>query len=401
MHGSIIWYENAKTKECVKIPVRAFSDDGKPVRLKLIYGEDVKPLLIYPAQKAEYIEPLTDLQLMFKDRLFNKDTTRFVVIVGYSFRDKYIVHMLWDAARVNEKLHIILISPNANEIFEQNLKYIDKDSLSRIHDRVICLPYPFSTVIYELKNHYLQNLLDLRKKEEENIFGEKSGRYADWQPALRNAIDCEFLTKAESIIEKLEKDWGESDMSGYSEQAWLHYAIKGLLSSIAMSDGNENNWIKRVNKSLKHFSAENLHIANIGLSGVIVVIRYQHDRYGQVDCGFNALKNSWLAPVFSEIDHKIRLLGPLYETKLEKIKGNFDTLKKFENHMSSLNGTLSWDKYLKARKKDKSISEFESILSNAPQWEKIGEEIARMTIEIERRAFTEAIGNSKVQFKPL
>ncbi len=89
MHGSIIWYTNTKTHECVKIPVRAFSDERKPVHLKLIYGEDVKPLLIYPAQKAEYMEPLTDLQLMFKERLFNKDT-KIVVLVGYSCRDNYI-----------------------------------------------------------------------------------------------------------------------------------------------------------------------------------------------------------------------------------------------------------------------------------------------------------------------
>jgi len=50
MHGSVIWYENKKTKEIVKIHVRAFRR-GKPVKLSLIYGEDVRPLLIYPAQK--------------------------------------------------------------------------------------------------------------------------------------------------------------------------------------------------------------------------------------------------------------------------------------------------------------------------------------------------------------
>jgi len=158
MHGSVIWYEDMKTKECVKIPVHAFFE-GKPVALKLIYGEDVKPLLIYPAQKAEYVEPLTDLQLMFKNRLFN-EKTKFLVVVGYSFRDDYIVHMLWDAARVNENLHVILIAPNAQQIYENKLKLINKkqNDLSQIHDRVLCLPYPFSTAIYQLKNHYLGEL---------------------------------------------------------------------------------------------------------------------------------------------------------------------------------------------------------------------------------------------------
>ena len=36
MHGSVIWYEDMKTKECVKIPVHVFFE-GKPVGLKLIY----------------------------------------------------------------------------------------------------------------------------------------------------------------------------------------------------------------------------------------------------------------------------------------------------------------------------------------------------------------------------
>lgn len=39
MHGSIIWYENAKTKECIKIPVRALFTDKQPGHLKTIYGK--------------------------------------------------------------------------------------------------------------------------------------------------------------------------------------------------------------------------------------------------------------------------------------------------------------------------------------------------------------------------
>lgn len=114
--------------------------------LKLIYGEEVKPLLIYPAEKAEYLEPLTDLQLMFKHRLFSADT-KVVVVVGYSFRDNYIINMIWDAAKSNEDLHIVLIDPNASQIFEDKLKFVGEDSTSRIHDRVICLSNPFAAIV--------------------------------------------------------------------------------------------------------------------------------------------------------------------------------------------------------------------------------------------------------------
>jgi NAD-dependent SIR2 family protein deacetylase len=51
LHGSVIWYQNLRTKECIKIPVNAFREE-EPLDLQLIYGESVKLLLIYPAQKA-------------------------------------------------------------------------------------------------------------------------------------------------------------------------------------------------------------------------------------------------------------------------------------------------------------------------------------------------------------
>jgi len=179
LHGSVIWYENKKTKEYVKIPVRGFINEKK-VDLRLIYGEDVEPLLIYPAQKPEYIELLTELQLMFKRRLTSNET-RTSIVVGYSFRDDYIVHMLWDAARINHELHVIFISPSAQKQFEDKLMYVDKEKkiLSRISDRVLCLPYPFSTVINSLRNHYLPELERIRGLEKRCVESEKYGNKAD------------------------------------------------------------------------------------------------------------------------------------------------------------------------------------------------------------------------------
>lgn len=395
LHGSIIWYQNIKTKECVKIPVHAFSE-GKSVNLQLIYGEDVTPLLIYPAQKSYYIEPLTDLQLMFKERLFNKET-KVVVIVGYSFRDDYIIHMLWDAARANEDLHIILIAPNSKEIFDRKLKFIEKDSPSRIQGRVICLPYPFSTVISLLKNNYLRNLSELRNTERDNINKEKRGEYVNWEAMLQNAIDCEFLTKAESTIEKLGKDWGETEMAGRNSQSWLHYAIKGLLSSIALEDGNEDIWIKRVNKSLKFFDAENLHITGVGLNGVNINFRVQERNY-QRDINFYEAANYWIDPVFSEREQKRRLLGPAFETKLVKISKDFDTLVRFGQYVSSINFPSLWKNYIELRSNDKDVSRLSAILSSVPvDWEVV----EKMVLDIERRTLKEAIGANSIQFDDL
>lgn len=207
LHGSIIWYESI-IKEYLKIPVRGFEND-EPINLRLITGETVNPLLIYPMQKWEYVEPLTELQLLFKKRLVEKDT-KFLVIVGYSFRDEYIIQMLWDAARRNEELYIVLVDPNAQEIFNNRLKFLDpeKTTRSRIADRVICLPNPFSKIIYFLKNEYLRHLRNAIRNEQNFTIQEKGGDHAiDWQVLLRTCINCEFSSKVETVIEKLPEEW--------------------------------------------------------------------------------------------------------------------------------------------------------------------------------------------------
>lgn len=388
MHGSVIWYQNKKTKECVKIPVHGFIE-GKSVDLKLIYGEEVEPLLIYPAQKAEYVEPLTDLQLMFKQRLFSKDT-KVVVVVGYSFRDDYIIHMLWDAARVNENLHVILISPDSQEI-SKKLEFIDKEVPSRICDRIVCLPYPFSTIISKLKNGYIRNLLDLCRIEKENIDNEKVGGRPDWQRVLRIAIDCEFMTKAESMPERVKKNWSELDLSGLMPQALLHYAIKGLLHSVATADGIESKWIDRVNKSLEIFDVNKLQVVDYNSDSFALGFDF---RTGIVR--FNDVIDGWIDPVVHIWKEKLQLLGSEYETKLEKAKEAYNDLGNFREYISIFANRLLWERYLELRSKAKGKRKLETLLYRAPtNWEKV----RSLVICIERKYFENTFGETCFQLK--
>jgi hypothetical protein len=394
MHGSVIWYQNEKTKECVKIPVRAFSEKGEPVKLKLIYGEEVKHLLIYPAQKAEYIEPLTDLQLLFKERLFSKET-KVLVVVGYSFRDSYIIHMLWDAARVNEDLHVILVSPDAQEIFKNKLKFIDKDSLSRINDRVICLPYSFHKVIGQLKNHYCRLLLELCKTEKEVIKSERSGYRVDsnWQSLLRMAIDCEFLTKAESIIKRLGKDWRDLDLGGLERQALLSYALKGWLSSIALDNGNENRWLTRANEAVAIFNTENMYVKRADMAGVGIGFRYHSEKRGDINISPHDVAHYWMDYALSEKKKKVTLLGPTLETKLEKTNQTFHKLELFRDYMSTWLAIVNWKQYQDLRSQDKEISKLSSLLETPQDWDKI----RSVVLEIERRVFIKTFGATILQ----
>lgn len=390
MHGSVIWYENKKTKEIVKIPVHGFIK-GKKVDLKLIYGEDVKPLLIYPAQKPEYIEPLTELQLMFKKRLINK-ATKILVVVGYSFRDDYLIHMLWDASRINKDLHIFLVSPSAQQHYKNRLKFIDKDkkALSRIHDRVVCLPYPFSTVIYQLKNYYLQKLDWICRLEKDYIQQVKYGQEPEWETLLRACIECEFSTKTEyTFKERIRKSWHELPFPMPQNQ--LLYGVKAMLHSVIAKDGFEQEWLNRVNEALKIFGIENLGVSNLNPTGFNLVFKHS-----QGDLSFKEIVERWINPVLGERDNKLRLLSPRFENALSRIGESFEDLKRLRDYVSSFKERIHWQEYRKLRSKAKELVSIIKLLNE--RMENTGEG-TKQVLSIERRELQRIIGGKTLKFQ--
>lgn len=338
MHGSVIWYENLQTKECVKIPVRAF-DKANPIKLRLIYGDEVEPLLIYPAQKSEYVEALTELQLMFKEKLIQPETF-FLVVVGYSFRDDYIIHMIWDAARVNENLHLILIDPHAQEIYEKRLKFInkEKENESRISSRVICLPYPFEAVIDSLKNYYLRNLSAFLRAIESPLKARRWGGPLDWDAPILLSLESCFLTKTEEIIKKTEKDWVNIKLGTITDP--LKYAFKALLHSVICGNGLEERWLQRVNNSLDIFSADNLKKGGENSTRNFFLFEKTGNQIT-----LKEVLERWLDPLFEEKRKVVKLLTSRYENKLDRIKPSLDKLENLYLYFSKLSKGVIWEAY--------------------------------------------------------
>lgn len=393
MHGSVIWYENEKTKECVKIPVHAFLK-GEPIALKLIYGESVKPLLIYPAQKAEYVEPLTDLQLMFKERLFNKKT-EFLVVVGYSFRDDYIIHMLWDAARVNEKLHVILIAPDAYQIFESKLKYINKKTkaTSRIDDRVICLPYPFSTVIYLLKNHYLNTLQSSLRSFNDSLERERYAQEGNWEYLVRAFTEIEFLSKAETAFQKANKKW--QDLSFGTSDKQLFFAFKGLLHSIVCKDGNEEKWLKRVNESFMAVDVKNLYITNKkeGLA-------YFGFNIGRENPPMEKILEKWITPLIIEIRRKEELLSTRYKSSLKRIILSLNKLEEFCDYLKDLAKGVRWYDYSESENDLDEVKAFIKQLERAKRRKRyIAPEPDSIILGVEKGRLKSFLGGESFEFR--
>lgn len=386
MHGSVIWYENKKTKECLRIPVHTFIE-GKPANLRTIFGEDVEPLLLYPGQKSEYVEPLTELQLMFKDRLLQRKGVKILIIVGYSFRDAYIIHMLWDAARANKDLHIVLIDPNALQHFNSRLKFIEKDeqSLSRLHDRVVCLPYPFGTIIHRLKNHYLSNLRSIIRSEIMNTENERLGITPDWEIFLRLCIDSEFFMKMEYVLEnKIRKEWDALQFASLSQK--FLYEVKAMLHFVA-AQGNFYVWMKRANKSLNFLALENFRVS-CEKAGLVFFFQFGSNRLD-----YSEISKSWIKPVLLEYQGKLNLLGSGSRDRFSKIQTSFDRLEKLNNYLVQLEGRVRWQEYLELRSGLLGSRDFTTLLNEHKYAEAKG-----FVLEMERRVLKEILKEKVMSF---
>ena len=122
LHGSVMWYQSNRGGY-IKLPVMT-----QESKIQLITGEMADNLMLYPMQKWDYADPLLEL-LVESKRLLESETCKVISFVGYSFRDEHILRIVWDAARKNKELHLILVDPKAYQIYHEKLKYYDEQHI--------------------------------------------------------------------------------------------------------------------------------------------------------------------------------------------------------------------------------------------------------------------------------
>jgi hypothetical protein len=393
LHGSVIWYENKRTKESVKIPVSAFVELFEdPIDLRLIYGEDVKPLIIYPAQKSDYVEPLTDLQLMFKKTLFQK--AKFLVVVGYSFRDEYIKHMLWDASRANPDLNVIIVDPNAQEHYEKKLRYIDRNlrATSRLANRIFCIPYPFSTVIYDLKNNYLRGLQEIMATEKGYLKNERAGDASDWNSLYIKCLEGEFVAKAEYILDKkIRTNWDKVRFNQF--QTRHHLSFRSLLHSVICQDGFEERWLKRLNDAISF-----LDVNNLSVNGVSEPVRLIFPS-GQERHELNRVIKEWINPLLDELDKKEKLLTPKFEWKLNRLKTSLTKLRELSNYLNQLEKGILPFQYQVTSNDSTEVQTFIGNILNMLNDRYIrNNELEKWIVGIERSRLRNLLGADRFQF---
>lgn len=197
LHGSITWYKTS-SGSFVKSLIK--SDKEK---IELLTGEKAESLMLYPMRKWEYAEPLLENLLTLKNKL-QSQSCRYVIVVGYSFRDEYIRDIFWDAARKNKELILILVDPNAFQIYSDKLEYysIPDKIPSSLRGKVITLPFRFELTLRDLKAQYINNLKrGMNFLNQANIRELMGDTKTDWVSCLQPIAECQYVDKLDELID--------------------------------------------------------------------------------------------------------------------------------------------------------------------------------------------------------
>lgn len=240
LHGSVMWYQSDRGGY-IKLPVMKETS-----KIQLITGERADNLMLYPMQKWDYAEPLLELLLHVK-RLLESETCKFLVVVGYSFRDDHIIRILWDAARKNRELLLILVDPNAHQIYTEKLKYYDSACSipSSLSGRVVCLPYLFDKVFPYIKNYYLRNLREGLRCEDSQRQLEIKGEKVNLGSCLMPFVNAEYIERTDHLLSRIDLAKSESN--------WDLHLLLNLKMALNLSANKQKKRAKKYYNSFYEF----------------------------------------------------------------------------------------------------------------------------------------------------
>lgn len=384
LHGSVMWYQSNRGGY-IKLPVMTQAS-----KIQLITGEMAENLMLYPMQKWDFADPLLEL-LVESKRLLESGKCKFLIVVGYSFRDDHIRRILWDAARKNKELHLILVDPNAYQVYQEKLKFYDDDHRipSSFDGKVVCLPYKFEKVFPLLKNNYLTNLRVGLSAENIQQKSELQGGKTNWSSIIRHFIWAEYTEKAESLwerfdsLELLEGDW----------QLYLEFHLKIAVNHLFNNQKEKaNNHIKDFNKFLYTLMVERIHVDIYKGDQTIITVNFNYRIQNKSPYyeGVNNIQN-FIVTLSDFCETRQRFVVP---DKIEKLKDIIKFLKELKFYLESLNsleyGRIKLEDYIKLREsKIADTQKFRTFTEYNPSNQ--SEELVSMVIEIERSVLKEII----------
>ncbi len=230
VHGSVTWFRSDRGR-FLKIPIMTVKNT-----VELITKEQASGLMLYPAQKFEYVEPLFELLMLMKQGLLS---CHILCVVGYSFRDDHIRRIFWDAARKNKDLRIVLISPSSWEIYQKRLKlYDDGKTLSSLAGKVYCLPFLFEKILPLLITQFLP-IINASKTLMKNLSADEiAGHQVRWIDCLQPTAKSGDIEALKTIFEKIKLS--ELETIGFEKS--FESVIDGLFFAAGSKDTDSKSY---------------------------------------------------------------------------------------------------------------------------------------------------------------
>jgi len=352
LHGSATWYRTDKGRY-IKSDVRTNQST-----IELITGEKAETLILYPMQKSDYAGPPLELLVRAKNLIQDTSCT-FLVVVGYSFRDDHITNIILEAANKNEILTLIIVDPNASQIYREKLKYYDPNRRIPTHldGRVVCLPYKFEEVFPYLKDDYLKNLREGLSTVSVCTSKELRGERANWFDCLERLADAEHVEELQRLLRakiddsELENEW-QLNMKLHLRMS-LNLAANG-------QQADAKKYLINLEKILYGILFENSEIRiDEYQSGIVLEFLFFIQNAGSHRARIDI--NQLLSFIRKEYDY---LLSRSQMTINSEFIGDFKFVDSTIKYLDSLErGTVKFDKFVSSRKAH--IEDSQSLTANA------------------------------------
>ena len=394
LHGSITWYRSEQG-DYTRSDIIVKND-----KVFLLDGQQMIPLILYPGRKYSFFAPLLYNLLELQKTL---RIAKYVVVVGYSFKDWYITKIFQDAAKENNELTLLLISPNAAKIYQDNLEAVDdpeishgsafrgfsedfdKQLASSLKGKVILLPYMFKTIFPSIRN-YIDKLKKAQQLEKQLTEIDEPNQYFHRSnDCLKLFVECEHMERATELFHNME-------INLISLEEWastFELVLQSLLHVLASGDESLiYQWKEKLSSLGKFFSVDkfqfvpmiedNIRLEKINNISPIIFANI-------LDTTDFLFKQKMSMITKEEIDKRVDILY----LKLQQIRTYLEPW---------LKGKLTYADYVEKRK-DKHSIEIQNLKVKIPEYRNKGVEDASITDiinRIERKELEDIFGGTSV-----
>lgn len=330
LHGSVTWFRS-QTGGYLKLPIRSSLRE-----IDLLSGERAVPVMLYPAQKADYAGPFLELFRRFQEALRRSD---WLLVLGYSFRDPILLDLILDAAASNPKLKLILVGGRRTErVFSENLAPrvpVRKDSLGQrgalTQERIVRLPYRVECSLGDFLSTIFPSLQKAMMAHATSIWAQLHGEPARWTAAAEDYLRAGALAQGLSILS------AHVRLDPLQQDQPLRF--EGLLSMAHYANGNSSEGDRHW-KSMKG----TLHLWLVQRVNPMIVLRPQqtvqfagnwHESAPGASGGYQySMIANFLAEIIQVGTVTLRCLGGASPSSI--VKRRIQGLRKLQHYLNSV-----------------------------------------------------------------